>query len=78
MPVMEHVDNINTLNNFKPLDTAELEALKSVEVKIKEHINNMCTGCGYCMPCPAGVNILKRFVIWNSYGMYKNPHDIHF
>ncbi len=29
-----------------------------------------CSQCGYCMPCPSGVNIVKNFEIYNHAVMY--------
>ncbi len=39
--------------------------------EIKKEINRTmkvgCTGCGYCMPCPKGVDIPGAFSAWNMY-----------
>jgi predicted aldo/keto reductase-like oxidoreductase len=32
-----------------------------------------CTGCGYCMPCPAGVDIPGCFSLYNAHFLF--PHD---
>lgn len=39
---------------------------------MKARIKNPCTGCRYCMPCPAGVDIPRNFRVWNSFGIYEN------
>jgi len=28
-----------------------------------------CTGCGYCLPCPYGVNIPECFNLWNNHSL---------
>lgn len=79
MSAIEHVqDNLNTFENFKSLDADELEAVSRVAAKIRKWVNNGCTGCRYCMPCPEGVNIPNNFAIWNDYAMKKDPKDIYF
>ena len=39
-----------------------------------------CTGCGYCMPCPNGVNIPGIFSVWNNMSLYgiDPKKDFHF
>lgn len=32
-----------------------------------------CTACGYCMPCPAGVNIPRNFALANDLHMFNDP-----
>jgi len=43
---------------------------------VKETLAGMmkvgCTGCGYCMPCPVGVNIPMCFSCYNNKGLF---HD---
>ncbi len=69
-------DNLNTFNHFKALNNKELQAVTKVADALKSRVKNGCTGCAYCMPCPAGVDIPKNFSIWNSYGMYNNEGEL--
>ena len=77
MTTMEQVeDNLNTFNNFKPLSEAEMAAMEEVNKEILARAKNGCTGCQYCMPCPAGVNIPRNFALWNTYHKYNNLGDL--
>lgn len=65
-------DNLNTFTDFKALSDEEQTVVKNVSDKLRSRVNNGCTGCNYCMPCPAGVNIPYNFKIWNTFGIYAN------
>ena len=39
--------------------------LRRVADAINEKMKVGCTGCGYCMPCPAGVDIPGTFAAYN-------------
>lgn len=73
MSTMEQVeDNLNTFKEFKPLSERESKEIQDIVAFIKGRVQNGCTGCRYCMPCPAGVDIPGNFRVWNTYHMYKN------
>lgn len=73
MSTMEQVeDNLKTFGQFVPLSETERETIDKVVALINSRIQNGCTGCGYCMPCPAGVEIPRNFRTWNTYHMYRN------
>ena len=65
-------DNINTFTDFKALSEEENAAVMNIADMLRSRVNNGCTGCNYCMPCPAGVNIPYNFKIWNTFGIYEN------
>ncbi|MGN0401250.1 MAG: aldo/keto reductase [Acetatifactor sp.] len=73
MSTMEQVeDNLKTFDDFKPLTEKERDTIEQVVTLINSRVQNGCTGCRYCMPCPAGVNIPGCFSAWNRYHMYQN------
>lgn len=73
MSTMEQVeDNLKTFVDFKPLSEAESKGIDDIVNIVNSRVQNGCTGCSYCMPCPAGVNIPKNFRIWNTYHMYQS------
>ena len=73
MSTMEQVeDNLNTFAQFKPLSEKEQEVIAEVRSILEARVRNGCTGCRYCMPCPAGVDIPGCFAAWNTYYAYQN------
>ena len=58
-------------NNFTSEDFALIEQIKE-EIKKKTKVG--CTACGYCMPCPKGIDIPTAFRCYNQ--MYtENKHS---
>lgn len=79
MSSMEHVkDNINTFSPFIPLSERESNVIEEVRDILQARVQNGCTGCSYCMPCPHGVNIPENFKVWNTYHMYQNYDPVRF
>lgn len=77
MSSMEQVeDNLRTFKDFKPLSEKEQEVIRQVTEILRSRVQNGCTGCRYCMPCPAGVDIPGCFAAWNTYHMYQNYNAV--
>lgn len=47
--------------------------IKDVATEYKQHKGNDCTSCGYCMPCPNGINIPHCFREYNIGNILNNP-----
>jgi Predicted oxidoreductases of the aldo/keto reductase family len=56
----------------------ELQLIKRVENKYRELMKIECTGCQYCMPCPAGVNIPLCFELYNNLYFADDPDAVRF
>jgi len=48
------------------LSGSELKLIDEVKELLAGMLKLRCTGCGYCMPCPAGVNIPMCFGFYND------------
>ncbi|MEE8392659.1 MAG: aldo/keto reductase [Anaerolineae bacterium] len=48
------------------LNADDAEIISRLAEVYREKILVPCTSCGYCMPCPTGVNIPQNFAILNS------------
>ena len=44
----------------------DLEVIEQVKGEINRYMKVPCTGCAYCMPCPAGVDIPGCFSAYNA------------
>jgi predicted aldo/keto reductase-like oxidoreductase len=60
-------DNLTTFNPFTPLSPEEQEAVRAAGRAYNDSGAVPCTGCRYCMDCPAGVNIPVVFSQYNHY-----------
>ena len=60
-------DNMATASDARPgeLTEADRKMLSQVVTAINEGTKVGCTGCGYCQPCPKGVDIPGTFAAWN-------------
>lgn len=64
----EHVhDNLKTMTAFKPVSEDELRVIDRALSALHKSMSVPCTGCRYCVPCPAGVNIPRVFALYNQY-----------
>lgn len=53
------------------LTEQELDMFREVQETIAGKVKVPCTGCAYCMPCPAGVDIPGCFSIYNDKFIHK-------
>jgi predicted aldo/keto reductase-like oxidoreductase len=68
-------ENINVASDATPntLTEEELVLFDRVKAFYEQRIKVDCTGCGYCMPCPEGVNIPGNFSAYNQLHMFDEP-----
>ncbi|MEL7570191.1 MAG: aldo/keto reductase [Eubacteriaceae bacterium] len=61
-------ENIELASDILPnsMSAKELDLINKVKKVINEKTKVPCTGCGYCMPCPNGVDIPVCFKSYND------------
>ena len=64
---------VRALENFAPRAPEHLESLRH---RIEKDFNEMCTGCGYCLPCPQGIPIPRYMDIHNLMQLKATDDDI--
>ena len=65
--------NIRTFSPLRPLDDAERAALARAVEAYRRAGSVPCTGCRYCMPCPAGVDIPGNIALMNRLRTAETP-----
>ena len=64
----ELTENCAIVDDCEPEELSEEEstAYKTVVAVLSKSMKVKCTGCGYCMPCPKGVDIPTCFSAYNA------------
>ena len=74
------LQNVETADGALPgsFEDSEALAVKKAREEIAKSYRVPCTGCGYCLPCPKGVNIPMCFAAYNTsfaHGWYQGMHQ---
>mgnify|MGYP006288776391 CR=1 FL=1 len=59
------------------MSSEDLQVVDKVRSIYRERLQVNCTGCGYCLPCPHGVNIPRIFSIYNDRFMFGDKRWSH-
>jgi len=71
MSTIEHVEeNVAVAADEISLTEEHKAAIDAHLARLEKMAGLYCTGCGYCMPCPSGVNIPRIFDLYNKGRVY--------
>jgi predicted aldo/keto reductase-like oxidoreductase len=70
--VVENLESADSAG-IGTLDEREQELIREVRRRYRKLAPIPCTRCGYCMPCPSGVNIPRNLTLYNEGRMYGRP-----
>jgi len=67
-------ENLAIANTTAPLSMTfeEMETIELVKRVMRNSLKINCSTCGYCMPCPQGVNIPECIKIYNEKYLFEN------
>lgn len=66
-------ENVKIASAIDVISENDQELIREVAREYRTYIGNDCTRCGYCMPCPYGVDIINCFTEYNIAHMMNNP-----
>lgn len=70
----EHVDEaVDAAEGFQPYPPEHIEAVRA---NVRHSFDDLCTGCGYCLPCPEGVPIPRLMDAYNMKILAGGPEKI--
>jgi predicted aldo/keto reductase-like oxidoreductase len=75
MSTMEQVEQNLISAEASGVDTLtanELDVVRRVQETYRSFSAIPCTKCGYCMPCPNGLDIPRNFELYNEGVIYDN------
>lgn len=72
------VENVRIADDAMPgtLSKVEKSLIAKARDAFRARIRVDCTSCGYCMPCPSGVNIPENFRHYNDASIYGDAERI--
>ncbi|MBE0556698.1 MAG: aldo/keto reductase, partial [Proteobacteria bacterium] len=70
--------------NVRAAEKGQPDSLSAEEIALVDRVREVfrgmlrvdCTGCAYCMPCPAGVNIPTNFALYNDVLVFNDPTGV--
>ena len=68
--VKQNIEIASTLDKISEYDH---ELIREVARTYRSFLGNKCTRCGYCMPCPQGVDIINCLTEYNIAHMLNDP-----
>jgi len=74
MTSLEQVkQNIEIASRTDEISDYDQEIIREVAREYRQTVGNRCTRCGYCMPCPQGVDIINCLTEYNIAHMLNDP-----
>ncbi|MER2013629.1 MAG: aldo/keto reductase [Methanobrevibacter sp.] len=74
MTSLEQVkQNVEIASKPDEISAHDQEVIREVAREYRSFLGNKCTRCGYCMPCPHGVDIINCLTEYNIAHMMNDP-----